>query len=122
VDVILAPLKECEFNEMKSQLKVIEAGFMDTAIIAQNFGAYTIDLKSVIGKNGVIDETGNAMLVDSAKNHKQWAKYIMKIVDNPELIDIMKSNLAPMVKETYSAEAVAKKRVEAYLKILDIER
>jgi hypothetical protein len=27
-----------------------------------------------------------------------------------------------MVKETYSAEAVAKKRVEAYLKILDIER
>lgn len=122
VDVILAPLKECEFNEMKSQLKVIEAGFMDTAIIAQDFGAYTIDLKSVIGKNGVIDETGNAMLVDSAKNHKQWAKYIMKIVDNPELIDIMKSNLAPMVKETYSAEAVAKKRVEAYLKILDIER
>lgn len=122
VDVILAPLKECEFNKMKSQLKVIEAGFMDTAIIAQNFGAYTIDLKSVIGKNGVIDETGNAMLVDSAKNHKQWAKYIMKIVDNPELIDIMKSNLAPMVKETYSAEAVAKKRVEAYLKILDIER
>ena len=95
---------------------------MDTAIIAQDFGAYTIDLKSVIGKNGVIDETGNAMLVDSAKNHKQWAKYIMKIVDNPELIDIMKSNLAPMVKETYSAEAVAKKRVEAYLKILDIER
>jgi glycosyltransferase involved in cell wall biosynthesis len=122
VDVILAPLKECEFNEMKSQLKVIEAGFMDTAIIAQDFGAYTIDLKSVIGKNGVIDETGNAMLVDSAKNHKQWTKYIMKIVDNPELIDIMKSNLAPMVKETYSAEAVAKKRVEAYLKILDIER
>lgn len=122
VDVILAPLKECEFNEMKSQLKVIEAGFMDTAIIAQDFGAYTIDLKSVIGKNGVIDETGNAMLVDSAKNHKQWAKYITKIVDNPELIDIMKSNLAPMVKETYSAEAVAKKRVEAYLKILDIER
>ena len=122
VDVLLAPLKECEFNEMKSQLKVIEAGFMDTAIIAQDFGAYTIDLKSVIGRNGVIDETGNAMLVDSAKNHKQWAKYIMKIVDNPELIDIMKSNLAPMVKETYSAEAVAKKRVEAYLKILDIER
>lgn len=122
VDVILAPLKECEFNEMKSQLKVIEAGFMDTAIMAQDFGAYTLDLKSVIGKNGVIDETGNAMLVDSAKNHKQWAKYIMKIVDNPELIDIMKSNLAPMVKETYSAEAVAKKRVEAYLKILDIER
>lgn len=122
VDVILAPLKECEFNEMKSQLKVIEAGFMDTAIMAQDFGAYTLDLKSVIGKNGVIDETGNAMLVDSAKNHKQWAKYIMKIVDNPELIDIMKSNLVPMVKETYSAEAVAKKRVEAYLKILDIER
>lgn len=122
VDVILAPLKECEFNEMKSQLKVIEAGFMDTAIVAQDFGAYTIDIKSIFGKGGVIDPNGNGVLIDSSKNHKQWGKVITRLTNNPELIEMMKKNLHETVKDTYSAEAVAKQRVEAYLKILNIER
>lgn len=119
IDVLLAPLKECDFNLVKSQLKVIEAGFMDTAIIAQNFGPYTIDLKSIIGKGGVIDETGNALLVDPAKNHKQWAKYITKLTREPELIGIMKKNLSELVKEKYSLETVTKKRAELYKKLID---
>lgn len=122
VDVILAPLKECEFNKMKSQLKVIEAGFMDTAIIAQDFGAYQIDIKPLFEKGGKINMEGNGLLVDSNKNHKQWAKYICKLADNPELIDVMKKNLHETVKDTYSAEAVGKLRAEAYLKILNIEQ
>ena len=37
-DVSLAPLKESTFNRVKSQLKVIEAGFHKKALIAQDFG------------------------------------------------------------------------------------
>lgn len=36
-DVSLAPLKESIFNKVKSQLKVIEAGFHKKALIAQDF-------------------------------------------------------------------------------------
>src|ERR1044072_9429346 len=38
--VSLAPLEENIFNKVKSQLKVIEAGFHKKAIIAQDFGPY----------------------------------------------------------------------------------
>jgi glycosyltransferase involved in cell wall biosynthesis len=50
-DVSLAPIKNHIFNRVKSQLKVIEAGFYKKAIIASNVGPYTIDLKHGL-KNG----------------------------------------------------------------------
>ena len=65
VDVLIAPLKENEFNGVKSELKEIECGFTHTAFIAQNFGAYTINLKSMIEKGGKINENGTALLVDT---------------------------------------------------------
>ena len=118
VDVLLAPLKECDFNKMKSQLKVIEAGFMDCAIIAQNFGAYTIDLVNAIGKGGKVVENGNALLVDTAKNHKQWAKYIERLANDRELFEMLKKNLKKTVEVTYSLPEVTKKRAEIYLGLL----
>ena len=118
IDVLLVPLKECDFNKMKSQLKVIEAGFFNKAIIAQNFGPYTIDLKNAIGKNNEIIEDGNALLVDSIKNHKQWAKYIKLLVDNPKLVTKLQENLNNTVKDKYSLETVSKERVKAYLELM----
>lgn len=118
VDVLLAPLKENDFNLVKSQLKAIEAGFTDTAIIAQNYGPYTLDLKPYILKGGEIDETGNALLVESRKNHKDWAKYIKFCVENPDAVQKMKDNLKKEIQKKYSLETVVKQRVELYEKVL----
>ena len=49
-DVSLAPLKNHIFNRVKSQLKVIEAGFYKKALIASDIGPYTIDLKHSLTK------------------------------------------------------------------------
>ena len=119
IDVLLVPLKENTFNSVKSQLKVIEAGFFHKAIIAQNFGPYTIDLKPMIEKGGKINEEGNALLVDSRQNHKMWAKYITKLVKEPELITKLQENLYETVKDTYSIDAVCKTRVEKYKTLLE---
>ncbi len=118
IDVLLVPLKENKFNQMKSQLKVIEAGFFNKAIIAQNFGPYTLDLVPMIEKYGEINENGNALLVDSSKNHKQWAKYITKLVNDREMLEKLKTNLHNTVKDKYSIETVCKQRVEKYLEIM----
>lgn len=120
IDILVVPLKENEFNKVKSQLKVIEAGFFHKAIIAQNFGAYTIDLKPMIEKGGKINEDGNALLVDSSKNHKQWAKYIKWIVDNPEYLKKLQDNLYDTVKDTYSLATVAKARAQKYLEMCGV--
>lgn len=118
IDVLLVPLKECDFSKMKSQLKVIEAGFFNKGIIAQNFGPYTIDLKNIVGKGGEIIEDGNALLVDSVKNHKQWAKYIKLLVEKPEILEKMKENLHNTVKDTYALRTVCEDRVKTYLEMM----
>ncbi len=53
------------FNRVKSQLKVIEAGFYKKAIVASNIGPYTIDLKHSLENGNFVD--GNAILVDEKR-------------------------------------------------------
>lgn len=117
VDILLAPLKENEFNYFKSELKEAECAFTDTAMIASNYGPYTLNLVPYIEKGGIINPEGNALLVDPSKNHKQWAKYITYIANHPECIEIMKNNLKRDICEKYSIENVTKDRVELYRKV-----
>ena len=114
VDVLLAPLKSCDFNAMKSQLKAIEAGFTHTALIAQNFGPYTIDLKHAFSKGGTLTEDGNALLVDERKNHKDWVKFINKLAADPNLVKTLQDRLYNTVKDKYSLDAVCQQRVKVY--------
>jgi len=113
-DISLAPLEPNTFNEMKSQLKVIEAGFHKKAIIAQNFGSYTLDLENAYQKGGTIDDTKNALLVDNDRNHKSWHQYLKKLIQNPELIDKLATNLHNTVVDRYSLDAVSKLRKDYY--------
>ena len=119
VDVLIAPLKENDFNKVKSELKEIECGFTHTAFIGQNFGAYTINLVPMIEKGGKINEEGTALLVDSSKNHKQWAKYINKLADDADMLKKLQDNLYNFVKDRYSLAEICKQRVEFYKSIVN---
>lgn len=114
IDVLLVPLRRSDFNKMKSQLKVVEAGFFNKAIIAENFGPYTIDLISAIEKGGDVNENGNALLVEPGKDGKLWAKYIKRLVEDKELLELIRRNLHDTVKDTYSLDKVTEKRAEFY--------
>lgn len=118
IDVLLIPLKENKFNLMKSQIKIIESGFLNKAVIAQNYGPYTLDLIPMIEKGGTINEHGNALLVDSTKNHKQWAKYITYLVNNKEMVHKLQTNLHNTVKDKYDLKNISEIRASAYIKLL----
>lgn len=118
-DVSMAPLKEHMFNKCKSQLKVIEAGFHKKALIAQDYGPYQIDCVNMIEYGGGINEKGNAILVKTSKNHKDWFKGMKKIIDNPELFDLLSENLYNTVKDKYSIDTVTDTRAEFYKKIVN---
>jgi len=111
-DISLAPIKNHIFNRMKSQLKVIEAGFYKKALIASNVGPYTIDLKHAI-KNGQFTD-GNALLVDESKNHKDWALWIKKLVENPNMITDLGERLYETVKDRYDLNNVTHTRAQFY--------
>ncbi len=115
-DVSLAPIKNHMFNRMKSQLKVIEAGFYKKAIIASNLGPYTIDLKHCLSNGNFVD--GNALLVDENRNHSDWAKFIEKLVKNPNMIKDMGERLYETVKDKYDLNVVTKQRAEFYKSII----
>ena len=121
VDVLIAPLKENDFNKVKSELKEIECGFTHTAFIGQNFGAYTINLIPMIEKGGKINEEGTALLVDSSKNHKQWAKYINKLANDADMLKKLQDNLYNFVKDRYSLAEICRQRVEFYKSIVNKE-
>jgi glycosyltransferase involved in cell wall biosynthesis len=115
-DISLAPIKNHIFNRMKSQLKVIEAGFYKKALIASNVGPYTIDLKHAL-KNGQFTD-GNALLVNESNNHSDWAKNIKKLVENPNLITDLGERLYETVKDTYNLNVVTKNRAEFYKSLI----
>ena len=117
-DISLAPLEENIFNKVKSQLKVIEAGFHKKAIIAQNFGPYKIDLKNAIKFGGGFEEDGNGILIDSGKNHKDWYSSIKKLIQNPDVVKQLQENLYNTVKDTYSLDKVTEQRREIYLNLV----
>ncbi len=112
-DVSLAPIKNHIFNRVKSQLKVIEAGFHKKALIASNIGPYTIDLKHCLNKGNFVSGA-NAFLVDENKNHSDWSKFIKKLIDNPNLVTDLGESLYETVKDTYHINTTTKFRSEFY--------
>jgi glycosyltransferase involved in cell wall biosynthesis len=114
-DVSLAPIKNTMFNRMKSQLKIIEAGFYKKAIIASNIGPYTIDLKHCLDNGNFVD--GNAILINETRNHADWAKFIEKLVKNPNLIKDMGERLYETVKDKYDLNNVTNDRKQFYIDI-----
>ena len=118
IDVLLAPLDTNSFNEVKSELKFIEAGFTQTAVICSDFGPYTIGSRSLFKKGGEIDPEGNCILVDPARKHKAWKQAIIKLVKEPELITLLQNNMYEHVKDTYNINNVTKRRAEWYKAIV----
>jgi len=117
-DVSMAPITENMFNKCKSQLKVIEAGFHKKAIIAQDYGPYQIDCVPIFEYGGKINENGNAVLIESRKNHKEWYKAMKKLKNNPELINLLSENLYNTVKDKYHIDTVTHTRAEFYKTIV----
>ena len=115
-DISLAPIKNHIFNRMKSQLKVIEAGFYKKALIASNIGPYTIDLKHALDRGQFT--YGNALLVNESNNHSDWAKNIKKLVENPNMIVDLGERLYETVSKKYDLNIVTKTRAEFYKSLI----
>jgi glycosyltransferase involved in cell wall biosynthesis len=117
-DISLAPLVESVFNANKSQLKVIEAGFHKKALIASDTDPFTIDLISAVDE-GKFNDKGNALLVGTKKNHKDWARHMKRLIENPNMIEDMGNRLYETVKDTYSLKKVCQDRVEFFKSIIN---
>lgn len=94
------------FNEVKSELKIIEAGMKKKCLIAQDFGIYKQLLTN--GENGI--------LIDDNKDG--WYKAIRKVIQEPEYRQMLAENLHNFVKDKYELKNVTALRAEIYKKVL----
>lgn len=102
-DVALVPLEESKYTSMKSQLKIIEAGFFKKAVIASNVPPYTLDLND-----------SNSLLVNPRRNHKDWVKNVKKLLANPSLVTELGEALYDTVKDKFNLNNVTVNRADAY--------
>ena len=94
------------FNEVKSELKLIESGMKRKVLIAQDFGAYKEYLKD--GETGIL----------VSDNKKGWYKAIKKVVLDKDYREMLANNLHDYVKDKYELKNVTERRVEFYKDIL----
>jgi len=117
-DISVAPLKEHIFNKVKSQLKVIEAGFHKKALVLQDYGPYTVDCINALEHGGTINKNGNALMVPKVKNHKLWFQHLKRLIDNPSLVEDLGEKLYETVFPQYTLETVTIKRAEWYRELI----
>jgi glycosyltransferase involved in cell wall biosynthesis len=94
------------FNEVKSELKIIEAGMKKKALIAQDFGIYKELIED--GKTGIL----------VSDNKKGWYKAMREVILNPDYREELANNLHEYVKDRYELKNVTKDRVSIYEEIM----
>jgi len=113
-DVVITPLKNNNiFNQVKSQLKVVEAGAHHCPIICSNYGPYTID--DIEGK---IDGKQKGFLIDeSIDSQYKWLECMKYYIENPDKIKEHGKNMFEYVRDNYEINVVNKKRSELFKKL-----
>ena len=110
-DVVITPLKNNNiFNQVKSQLKVVEAGAHHCPIICSNYGPYTID--DIEGK---IDGKQKGFLIDeSIDSQYKWLECMKYYIENPDKIKEHGKNMFEYVRDNYEVGVINQKRVELF--------
>ena len=104
MDVSLVPLVNNKFNNLKSELKLIEAGFFRKAVIVDNVHPY----------RDLIRHKQNAMVVNK---YTDWYKHCKYLIQNPNAI----TELGEALYETmqpYHIDKVNEKRLNFYKDVL----
>jgi len=101
--------KRHTFNEVKSELKIIEAGMKGKVLIAQDFGIY----------KELIEDGVTGLLVKNDK--KDWYRHMKSVIKDPIYRQELADNLHNFVKEKYDITNVTADRIRFYKSILKEE-
>jgi glycosyltransferase involved in cell wall biosynthesis len=109
-DIILAPLVNNPFNNMKSNLKQVEASTRRLPIVCSDVVPYNVD--------GINDY--NCILIKDKKNQeKDWAKALKKLILDKDYRLSLGGNLYNTFKDKYNLIEVTKNRADLYKSIIN---
>ena len=108
IDVALVPLVGNRFNNCKSQIKIIEAGFFKKACIVSNTMPYSIDCTK-----------DNSILINQTKDNLGWYDAIRHLLHNRNRIEDLGEAMHETVKDKYNMETVNKVRHYLYQRLCE---
>ena len=103
IDVSLVPLQQNLFTACKSELKLIEAGFMKKAVIVSNVRPY--------------DELAtkeNSILIEPNRNGIDWYVQMRNLIKEPERVKDLGEALYESVKDKYHIKNVNVERMQIF--------
>lgn len=108
LDIVFIPVINDDFNNCKSELKLIEAGFFGKAVIISEVEPYLSDLRP--GENCLTVKPGREGIDFFTK-----MKYL---IENPDEIKRLGRNLRSDMMGKFNMDLVNKKRCELYEKLI----
>ena len=108
IDVALIPLRDNVFNKCKSELKIVEAGWMKKTVICSDMLPYNQWIKN--GENG--------FLVKAERNNIDWYLQMKKLIFNPNLIQDMGKALHETIKKNFDMDKHNVTRTDLYKSLL----
>lgn len=112
IDVAIAPLQFNEFNDSKSEIKLMECGRYGIPLVATNCGAYD----DVI-KNG---ETGYLISKDNPRS--EWVRYLSKVIKDRKHRQEIGENLKQIVDAQYDINKIVDQRLQLYRDIIKAKK
>jgi hypothetical protein len=104
INISLIPLRDNRFNSMKSNLKMLEAGFKKKSVIVSHVNPYI----------GLIEHSWNCL---SVKHKNDWYKNMKALIESKDLRETLSEQLYEDVQE-YHIDKVAELRYNFYKSIL----
>lgn len=108
-DILLAPLVNTTFNNMKSNLKQIEASTRKLPIICSDIIPYNVD---------GIDNFNTILIKDKRNQGKYWAKALKSLILNKDLRETLGNNLYESFKNKYNLVNVTELRSKLYKSVI----
>lgn len=103
IDVSLVPLHQTMFSSLKSQLKLIEAGFMKKAVIVSDVKPYDL-----------LATQSNSYLIKPTRNHIDWYIAMKKLINEPNMRNDLAEQLYLDVKDKYHIKTVNIERKQIF--------
>jgi len=108
IDVAIAPLEWNDFNDSKSEIKLMEAGRYGIPLIATDCGCY----------DEVIEDGVTGYLISKENKISDWVRALSKTIKDPEHALEMGRNLRKAVNERYDINKVVHHRLDLYKQVL----
>ena len=104
-DIVIAPLDDNKFNQMKSNLKQVECWSRKLPIVCSDIPPYNVHGRHM----------ENCILIPAKKDaYKDWQKYLKNLILDADLRKRLGEQLYEDFKEEYNLANVTKKRAEFY--------